>query len=420
MPDIATVRQFRSFGRPARVLFVNEFGMTVAHLMLVPYLADHLHHRVGLAVWLVGVILGFRHFSEGVFLFGGTLADRVGYKPVIIAGCLFNAAGCAFFALPASVPWLFAASGLTGLANALFIPAARAYLARHETERKVAAFAMFGVCRRTGVLIGPLIGISILAIDFRLVCLAAAALCAVLAASLWRLLPPCAGAEAGSGRPIWSDWCEALRNRAFVGFAASMFASYALLFQITFGLPLEIRHVTGGRTWVIALFAITAVLGLAGQVRLITWCEQRWTAGQAMVRGLIVMGASFIPLTALPALHGGAVIRVIPILTCAVILTVGTMMVFPFEMATIAHLAEGRMIGTYYGLNNLLSGVGILFGNALSGIATGLARTTGMASLPWFLLFALGLLSAVGLKIIDRGDRLSPALPRTQSVTALP
>jgi MFS family permease len=417
---IATLRQFRSFGHPARVLFVNEFGMTTALLMLGPYLADHLVHRIGLAVWLVGIILGTRHFSEGIFLVGGTLADRVGYKPVIMAGCLCKAAACVLFALSESVPWLFAASVLAGLASALSIPAARAYLASHERERNVDAFAMLGVCRRTGVLIGPLIGVPLVAIDFRMVCLAAAAMCVGLAASQARLLPPCAGAEAGTDRPIWADWREALRNRPFVGFAVSMFASYALLFQITFGLPLEIRQVTGGRTWVTVLFVSTAVLGLAGQVRLITWCEQRWTAGQAMFRGLIIMGAAFLPLTVLPALHGGPVVRVMPILTCGVILTIGTMMVHPFEMATIAHLAEGRMIGTYYGLNNLLSGVGILFGNTLSGMADGLARTTGIAGLPWLLLFALGLLSALGLKAVDRGDRLSPVPLRVQGVTAMP
>ncbi|MGH3387620.1 MAG: MFS transporter [Actinomadura sp.] len=411
---IATWRQFRSFGHPARVLYVNEFGMTAALLMLGPYLADHLVHRIGLAVWLGGLILGARHFSEGVFLVGSTLADRVGYKPMIIAGCLLKAAACLMFAMFESVPWLFGASALTGLASALFIPAARAYLACHESERTVDAFAMFGVCRRAGVLIGPLVGVPLVAVDFRLVCLTAAVLCAGLAVSQARLLPACAGTEAGSDRPIWSDWSEALRNRAFVGFAVSMFASYALMFQITFGLPLEIRRVTGGQTWVTALFVISAVLGLAGQVRLITWCERRWTAGQAMFHGLIVMGASFLPLTVLPVLHGGPVVRVIPILICGLILTVGTMMVFPFEMATIAHLAEGRLIGTYYGLNNLLSGVGILFGNMLSGLADGLARATGIAGLPWLLLFALGLLSAAGLKVVDRGDRLS-ATPTARS-----
>src|SRR4051812_17738868 len=99
---IATVRQFRSFGRPARLLFVNEVAVAAGLLMLVPYLADHLAHRIGLAVWLVGTILGLRHFSEGLFFIGGTLADRVGYKPMIMAGCALEALGSGLFGMSAA------------------------------------------------------------------------------------------------------------------------------------------------------------------------------------------------------------------------------------------------------------------------------------------------------------------------------
>lgn len=416
---IATLRLFKTFGRPAQVLFINEVGTTIGLLMLAPYLADHLVHRIGMAVWLVGIILGLRHFSEGLFIIGGTLADRIGYKPMIMAGCVLKALGCGMFALSATVPWLIAASVLTGVASALFVPANRAYLAKEESERKVDAFAMFSVCRRIGVLVGPLAGIPLVQIDFRLVCLTSVGIFVALTVAQWRLLPPCAGTEAGSDRPIWADWREALSNRAFLGFAATMFASYALVFQITFGLPLEVRHVSGGQAGMTALFMISAVLGLAGQVRLIAWCEKRWTPGQAMVRGLIVMGVSFVPLMA-PPLHGGPVVRLIPILACAAILTVGTMMVFPFEMATIANLADGRVIGTYYSVNNLLSGFGIVFGNLVSAAALGLSHSMRMASLPWMVLLLLGLLSAAALKFVDRGDRLSPARLAAQGAGAAP
>jgi predicted MFS family arabinose efflux permease len=416
---IATFRQFRSFGRPAQLLFINEIGVTIALLMLAPYLADHLAHGIGMAVWLVGIVLGLRHFSEGLFVIGGTLADRIGYKPMIMAGCLLKAVGCGMFALSAGLPWLIAASALTGIASALFIPANRAYLAHEESERTVDAFAVFSVCRRIGVLVGPLIGIPLVQVDFRLVSLTAVAILLGLVVAQWRFLPSVAGPEAGSERPIWADWREALGNRAFLAFAATMFASYALVFQITFGLPLEVRHVSGGQAGVTALFMISAVLGLAFQVRLITWCERRWTPGQAMTRGLVIMGFAFVPLM-LPPPHGGPVIRLLPVLTCAAILTIGTMMVFPFEMATIANLAEGRVIGTYYSVNNLLSGFGIVFGNLISAAAVGLSHSMRMAALPWMVLLLLGLLSAAGLRFVDRGGRLSPVRLAAQGASATP
>lgn len=414
---ISTLRQFRSFGRPAQILFINEMGVTIALLMLAPYLADHLVHGIGVAVWIVGIVMSLRHFSEGLFVVGGTLADRIGYKPMIVAGCVLKAGGCAMFAIFTSLPWLIAASVITGVASALFIPANRAYLAHEESERIVDAFAVFSVCRRFGVLIGPLLGIPLVHFGFRMVSLTSVAILLALAVAQWRMLPAVVGPEAGSSRPIWADWREALSNRPFLAFAATMFASYALTFQITFGLPLEIRHVSGGHGGMTALFVISAVLGLALQVRLISWCEKHWTPGQAMVRGLIIMSLAFIPLM-LPAFQGSTVVRLLPILVCAATLSIGSMMLHPFEMATIANLADGRVIGTYYSVNNLLSGFGGVFGNLVSAAAITLSHSMGMASLPWLVLLLLGLSSAACLRLVDRGDRLTPARLRTNEAAA--
>lgn len=416
---IATLRQFRSFGRPAQILFINEIGVSVALLMLAPYLADHLVHGIGVAVWIVGIVMSLRHFSEGLFVIGGTLADRIGYKPMIIAGCLLKAGGCAMFAIFTGLPWLIAASVITGVASALFVPANRAYLAHEESGRIVDAFAVFSVCRRFGILIGPLLGIPLVHFGFRLVALTSVVILFALAVAQWRMLPAIVGPETGSARPIWADWREALSNRPFLAFAATMFASYALTFQISFGLPLEIRHVHGGHAGMTTLFVLSAVLGLAFQVRLISWCEKRWTAGQAMVWGLIIMSVAFIPLM-LPPFQGSTIVRLLPILVCAATLSIGSMMLHPFEMATIAGLAEGRVIGTYYSVNNLLSGFGGVFGNLVSAAAISLSHSMGLVGLPWLVLLLLGLSSAACLKLVDRGDRLTPARLQPQGAAATP
>ena len=406
---IATIRGFASFGRPAQVLFINQVGINIGFYMLIPYLADHLTNSAGMAVWMVGLILGVRNFSQqGMFLIGGTLADRLGYKPMIMLGCALRIVGFGLFAVSTAVPVLIAASALTGFAGALFNPAARAYLAHEEPERRVEAFAVFNVFYQTGILIGPLIGLLLLRTDFRVVCLSAAAIFALLTLLQWRHLPARAGAEADSNRPVLTDWREAFTNRAFLGFAVAMIASYAMSFQVYLGLPLEVRRVTGGESGVVALFVISAVLGMAGQMRVTAWCKSRWSPGQAMAYGLAIMGLSFVPLTA-AAWFTGTAFRLVPVLACASLLAIGTMMVFPFEMATIASLSGGRLIGTYYGLYNLLSGIGILAGNLLSGAAMDLARGTGVTSAPWLLLLTAGLLSAIAVRRLDRGGRLTPA-----------
>lgn len=121
---------FRGFNRPSRVLMINQFGINIGFYMLMPYLADYLAGPLGLAAWAVGLVMGVRNFSQqGMFFVGGTLADRFGYKPLIIAGCLIRTGGFALLVVAQSLPSVLIAAAATGFAGALFNPAVRGYLA---------------------------------------------------------------------------------------------------------------------------------------------------------------------------------------------------------------------------------------------------------------------------------------------------
>ncbi|NUP28887.1 MAG: MFS transporter, partial [Nocardia sp.] len=141
-----TIATFRSFDAPARLLMINQFGINLGFYMLMPFLAGYLAGPLGLAAWAVGLVLGVRNFSQqGMFLIGGTLADRLGYKPLIVAGCLLRTGGFALLVFATGLPALLIASAATGFAGALFNPAVRAYLAAESGSRRVEAFALFNI-----------------------------------------------------------------------------------------------------------------------------------------------------------------------------------------------------------------------------------------------------------------------------------
>lgn len=408
---IGLIRQIGSFPRPIQVLLVNQAGINIGFYMLMPYLATYLTGHLGMAAWTVGLILGLRNLSQqGMFLIGGSLADRLGYKSMIMAGCALRIAGFGLFAVSGAPMLLVTAAVLTGLAGALFNPAARAYVAYEAGARKVEAFALFNVFYQLGILIGPLVGIALLGFAFPAVCVAAASVFAILTVLQWRYLPPRKGAETGTGRPVLIDWREALTNRSFVGFAVAMFASYALSFQIYLGLPLEVKRLTGGQAGVVVIYAISAVLALVGQVRVTNWCRSRWSSGQSIAGGLVLMGMAFAPLALEPD-GGPGPLRLAPVFVSALLLAIGTMMVFPFEMSMITDLAGDRLFGTYYGLYSLLSGVGIVLGNLASGGALDIARSAGVPALPWLVLLAAGATSAVAVRTLDRRGRLAASQP---------
>jgi MFS family permease len=410
-PVTGLIRQIDSFSRPIQVLLVNQAGINIGFYMLMPYLATYLTGQLGMAAWTAGLVLGLRNLSQqGMFLIGGTLADRLGYKPMIMAGCALRIVGFGLFAVSGAPVLLVTAAVLTGLAGALFNPAARAYVAHEAGERKVEAFALFNIFYQLGILIGPLVGVALLAFAFPAVCVAAASVFAALTVLQWRCLPPRQGEEAGTDRPVLRDWREALTNRPFIGFAVAMFVSYALSFQIYLGLPLELEHLAGGQAGVVVIYAISAVLALGGQVRLTNWCRSRWSPGQAIAGGLALMGLAFAPLALEPD-GGPGPLRPAPVFVSALLLAVGTMMVFPFEMAMIIDLSGNRLIGTYYGLYNLLSGVGILLGNLASGGALDLARSADMPALPWLVLLGAGVASAMAVRTLQRKGRLRASPP---------
>ncbi|MFI7464852.1 MFS transporter [Nonomuraea sp. NPDC049646] len=408
----ATLAQFRSFDRPIRLLQINQAGINIGFYMLMPYLAQHLSAGAGLAAWTIGLILGLRNASQqGMFLIGGTLADRFGHKPMIMAGCALRTVGFALFGLTTSLPLLVAAAVITGLAGALFNPAARAYLAAAAGPRKVAAFAVFNVFYQGGILLGPLLGVLLLAGGFTAVCLGAAGIFAVLTVLQGFYLPARPREPGRARQPVLRAWRLAFGDRAFVSFAASMIASYALSYQMYLALPLAVQRAGGGQWAVTALYAVSALLGIAGQVRLTAWCGERWSRGQAITRGLALMGAAFLPMVAAAQLHLPRAATLTAALVCALLLGAGTLVAFPFEMATIADMAGEELVGTYYGLYNLASGAGILAGNLLSGALLDVAADAGWAGLPWLSLTFAGLVSALAVARLEHRRALRPRLP---------
>jgi MFS family permease len=415
-----TIRQFRSFDRPVQLLLLNQFGINVGFYMLMPYLAGYLAGNLRLAVWVVGLVLGVRNFTQqGMFLIGGTLADRLGYKPLIVAGCLLRTAGFGLLAVVSSVPALIVAAAATGFAGALFNPAVRAYVAHDAGNRRVEAFALFNIFYQSGILLGPLVGLALTGIDFRLTCATAAAVFGMLSVLQYRALPQRRGRVVGDGKPpsVATEWRSVLGNRSFVLFSLAMIGSYVLAFQIYLALPLEAHRLAGdgvpGTVAVTILFAVSGVLAIAGQMRITAWCKNRWGPGRCLVAGLGLMAASFLPPLATTAGQARWPLAVLlaPLVMSAVLLAVGTIIVFPFEMDTIITLAGNRLVATHYGLYNTICGIGIMIGNLLTGTALDLGRAAGLAALPWLALGGIGLLCATAISGLDRAGRLRQPTP---------
>ena len=413
---MTALRQFLAQSRAVQVLLVNELTIFLSFYMLYPYLAIYFRETLGFSAWTVGLILGIRVLSQqGMNVIGGTLADRLGYKPLIIAGLTLRAAGFALFGFVDSLAGTLVAAILTGLAGALFGPALRAYLAAESPGRRAEVFALANLAGQVGTLLGPPVGVALLAFSFRLVCVAAGVIFLGLMLLQFRYLPRRVDLLAEGPRPVLRDWGEVLANRGFLLFAAVMLAYSVLLSQMYLTLPLEARRATGSDVAVGSLFVLSSILAIVGQVRVTAWCEARYRPPEAVALGLALMTVGFAaPLVAALAGHiepaGSAAPTLAslgPTLIAMTFLTVGAMVASPFAMAMVPRFGRDRLIATYFGFYAMAGGIGSTVGNALVGAALDAQSRPGLVGLPWGLMLALGAGAAVALRHLDRRGLLT-------------
>ncbi|GAT10604.1 transporter [Mycolicibacterium novocastrense] len=391
---------------------INQFGINLGFYMLMPYLAGYLAGPLGLAAWAVGLVLGVRNFSQqGMFIIGGTLADRLGYKPLIVAGCVLRTAGFGLLVTAQSLPAVLIASAATGFAGALFNPAVRAYLAADSGQRRVEAFAVFNVFYQAGILAGPLAGLALMVVDFRIVAAVAAAVFAVLTVVQLFFLPQHSADSPVENSAILDNWRIVLANRCFLRFAAAMIGSYVLSFQVYLALPLHAAALVPEHEaqLVAAIFVLSGLIAVGGQLHITRWFAARWGAGRSLTIGMLILSCSFVPLLLIPN-DGrlGAAAAVVALLVSAALLAVGSAAIFPFEMDTVVSLASNRLVATHYGFYNTIVGVGILVGNLATGALFQAARSAGADALLWGGLALIGLLAGLALYRLDRRGHLSP------------
>ncbi|OQD53992.1 MFS transporter [Streptomyces phaeoluteigriseus] len=400
-----TWREIRGFPVAVRLLLVNQLGVNTGFYLLIPYLAVHLGENLGMSAAVVGIVLGVRNLSQqGLFLIGGSAADRLGARGVIIAGCALRTVGFALFALGDGLPVLLAASVLSGLAGALFNPAVRTYLSQEAGERKAEAFALFNVFATTGALIGPLLGSALLLVDFRASALTAAGIFAVLTVAQALVLP--ARKVPPSEGSVLADWREVAGNRAFLGFALAMVGMFTLENQLYLLLPDGARQATGWDGAAGLVLLVGTLANLALQLRVTRALKSRGHRARWIAAGLTLMGLAFLPPAAVAGSSSEGWPVAVPVLLGALLLHIGIMIASPFVMELIPGFGRPELTGTYFGIFYVVSGVAAAIGNTVVGWAMDTGDRIGAEWLPWVCCAVFGTASAAGMAWLQRRGAL--------------
>ncbi|MGE7384396.1 MFS transporter [Streptomyces sp. NPDC004126] len=414
-----TLAAVSGFPPAVRLLLVNQLGVNLGFYLLIPYLATHLTDDLGLSAAVAGLVLGLRNLSQqGLFLIGGSAADRLGARGVIIAGCGLRTLGFALFALGDALPVLIAASVLSGLAGALFNPAVRTYVAQEAGDRKAEAFALFNVFATAGALLGPLLGSLLLFGGFRAAALTAAGVFALLTLAQAMVLP--ARVVPRPTGSVLGDWREVAGNRRFVAFALAMVGMYGMESQLYLLLPHAARQATGRAGAVGLIFVVGTLANLALQLRLTRRLAGRSGGrGRWIAAGLTVSALGFMPPVLVAGAEGTRPVLLLPVLVGVLLLYLGLMTAQPFAMELIPSFGRTELTGTFYGLFYAVSGVAAAATGAGVGWAMDAATHRGPVWLPYACCTALGLTSAAAVALLHR-HRALPRLPAPPAASAGP
>jgi MFS family permease len=414
-----TFRLARSLPSSVQLLLVNTFGIALGFYLLIPFLATYLSQQLHLAAAVVGAVLGLRVLcQQGLTLVGGTASDKLGPRPIIIAGCGLRAVAFGMFAIFTDATGVVVASMLVGVAGALFSPAARSYIAVEAGERKLDAFALQNVASTGGALAGPLLGSVLVAVDFRWTAGVAAVVFAGL--TIWQLFVlPAREAEPTAARPL-ASLRLVLGHRSFLAFAAVTSVCFLLYNQFYLLLPLEAARVTGWTGATGGVFLVSTVVTLASQVRMVGWLSKRLAPGTAICAGLLVTAVAFVPLglsatfvgePKAGASFGDGLLAALLVFAAAILLTIGLDVAQPFALDAATTFARPGLTGTYLGLAMTASGIATALGNPVTGFLDDLG---GRLSLPWLSSAGLGLAAAVAAAAIlalHRSGKLATAEP---------
>ncbi|MFC9816348.1 MFS transporter [Streptomyces virginiae] len=304
----------------------------------------------------------------------GTLADKIGAKPVLLGGLIAFAAASALYAVADSPGWLWAARLGQGAAASAFSPSASALVARLNPAAKHGrAFGSYGFYKSIGYTLGPLLGgVLVWAGGMRLLFTVMAVLAAAVA--LWAALAVPALAPLPKTRQTVLDLARRLTARTFLTPTAALAGATAAL-SVGVGF-LPVAGAAAGLGTVATGAAVSVLAATAALVQPYTGRALdagRITTRTGLATGLTITAAG-LGCAMLPGLTG--------ILTSATLIGAGTGLITPLGFAALAASTPPEHLGQTMGSAELGRELGDAGGPLLvAAIATATTLTYGFAAL---------------------------------------
>jgi MFS transporter, DHA1 family, tetracycline resistance protein len=340
------------------------YGITLVDMLgymimipLLPYYAQ----KFGASGVVVGALLATMAVASAVAApFWGALSDRIGRKPIVLASQAVALAAYLLIAWAPSLSMLFIARGVAGIGGGN-LGVTQSYIADVTPEEsRDRAFAGFGVVFGAGIVLGPVLGGSLVHIGFWAPFVASASIELINIGLTVALLPNVGGKH----RP---DKIDVIRTAhdvwSFPRIRSLILQHFLFIFAVTFffsifALYLK-RALNFGPTQASYLIALAGIVGGIALWLVVGPLAQRFGDAWLSKAGLAL---SFVPYVLLGFAH-----NLETFIAVLIVWALGASCIEPTLSAMLSNTVPKDRRGAMLGFNDLMSNVGLMVAPALGG-----------------------------------------------------
>lgn len=368
-----------------RFLMVDHLLVVGGFYLVFPIIGLHFVGQLGWAAAAVGLALGARQVAQqGLALFGGSLSDRFGAKPLIIGGMLLRASGFVLLSFAANPAWLLASCIMSGLGGSLFEPA-RGALAVKLTRpaERPRFYSLLMMQESVAAVTGALLGTMLLSVDFRWVGLGGGALFVLAALANTCLLPAYRASTPGTS--ALDAIRIPLRDKPYLLLVLTLSGYYIMTVQLMLLVPVTLTALSGTPRTVAWMYAMDAVLALTLLVPMARFGERYLSLEARLLSGIGIICCAVLAMSAVRSLA--------PMFACIAMFYTGTLIAEPARETLVSRYAQPSARASYMGLSRIGLAVGGLSGYVAGGWLLDWSHVMHTPQLPWQALAAIGTLT---------------------------
>jgi len=375
------------------IVFIDRLG----GFMLYPFFALYLTQRYGIGMSTVGIIFGIFSISGMIgSALGGAIADRMGRKTVIIFSLLLSSFSALGMGFAPTLAIFVVVSVLVGTLANIGGPAHEAVVADLLPPNKRAeGYGIIRVVFNVAVIIAPPIAGLLISRSYLTLFLTDAIISVISAAVVFFALPETKPQAKEHVKPetmkqTFGGYKRVFQDTpflAFIGVTVMMTLVYMNM-NSTLGVYLRDEHgITAAQYgWLLSINAIIVVLfQFAVTRRLEKYKPLLMMAAGSVLYAIGFSMYGFVPTYAL-------------FVVAMIVITIGEMVVSPFQQSIVASFAPEQMRGRYMAVSGLSWSISFTVGPFIAG----LILDSTHPNLLWALCGIVGMLAAVGFTLLGR------------------